>query len=131
MIRYNWIYAALLLFMFVRCQGKTGNKAIQYKVVLNPDCKKYAECLKNATMLIQIIVQLSNRSIHFLLPGSGKGAPLSIIMLETDAIPDKLHVNWTKFLSRKGDFYNSISLNGVHTSYGVIIYQVIQSSIAI
>ncbi|VDD80550.1 unnamed protein product [Mesocestoides corti] len=95
----------------------------KYTVIRNPNCNPNDSCAHNGTKLIQVVVNKPDQSLHFLLPGSGVGAPLSIVMLEGDPKPAKLLVNYTKFMSRNGtDFWNSITFKNAHTSYGIVFY---------
>ncbi|KAM7537693.1 hypothetical protein Aperf_G00000076676 [Anoplocephala perfoliata] len=92
-----------------------------FTVYENPGCNNASNCILNETKIVQVLVKQPNKTLHFILPGNGLGAPLSIIMLEADVNSDMLKVNWTKFLSRSGGIQNTITLDGVHTSYGFIL----------
>ncbi|VDL33214.1 unnamed protein product [Hymenolepis diminuta] len=111
----------LLLLMWISLISVEAAK--DYKIYRNPSCTPANNCTLNETKIIQIIAKHPNKTLHFLLPGNNPAAPLSVIMLEADANTDQLSVNWTSFLSQKGGFSNSTSLEGVRTSYGFIINQ--------
>nr|CDS30870.1 lysosomal protein NCU G1 B [Hymenolepis microstoma] len=111
-----------IIFLLIIWITLTSVEAIKgYKIYRNPNCTVANNCTLNETKIIQVIVKQPNKTIHFLLPGNDSRAPISVIMLEADANADQVSVNWTKFLSQSGGIASSISLKGVHTSYGFII----------
>lgn len=122
----GYAYAFLILSMAITATElieKQGD-GITYKIIRNPNCDNDTSCPKNETKLIHIIARHPDKTIHFLLPGSKPDAPLSVVMLESDTKPQNLQVNWTRFLARNGTISNSITLNGTHTSYGMILNEV-------
>lgn len=122
----NLIYPSsiILALSFLSEELTNVEGAKGFTIYRNPGCNA-TNCSVIETKLIQVIFKQPNKTVHFILPGNSSDAPLSFLMLEAEVNSDQLNVNWTRFQSRnEGLNRGSITLEGVRTSYGFILYEV-------